>query len=1081
MAPPPRSVTVVSLLLLLLSATMSVPAPVAAEADDEAALLAFKAAAIGGLGGVTCGSRHRRVVALSLPSLGLTGVLSPAVGNLSFLRALNLSSNAFSGDIPASLGRLRRLQILDLSYNTFSGEIPANLSSCTSLLLMRLRFNQFRGHVPSELGDKLVNLVVLSLWNNSLTGTIPASLANLSSLNILSLGLIQLHGTIPPGLGGIQTLLHLDLNNNNLSGKLPKSLYNLSSLERLQVQGNMIQDKISASIGNRLSRLQILELYANQFTGPIPVSLSNLTALQILDLSENMLSGYVPREMGRSGSLQSLLLENNMLEADDKEGWEFITALSNCTEFTEFEIGVNAGLTGQLPSSIVNLTSVEFLRFDQSGISGSIPSAISNLLNLEVLEANLLGKGSFGAVYKCTLPDEETMAAVKVFNLEQSGSARSFIVECEALRRPSNILLAEDMSARVGDFGISRILPQSASKTQQNSNSTIGIKGSIGYVAPEYGEGSAVTTYGDVYSLATPANDEAALLAFKTAAIRCGVGDPLASWNTSAAAGDGASYCSWEGVRCEGSGRHRRVVALSLYSYGLPGTLSPAIGNLTFLQVLNLSSNWFHGTIPAGVGRLVRLKTLDLSYNAFSVANNSMTGAIPGSLSNMSSLNFLDLTINQLDGPIPPELGSMGALQVLELFGNSLSGVLPHSLYNLSLLTYLGLHYNMLSGTIPADIGNRFPRMEILSFSGNLFSGSIPPSLSNLSALTKLGLAGNGFIGYVPAALGKLQGLTDLYLNDNRLESNDGQGWELITFLTNCSNLQHLVLGNNSFSGELPSSIANLSTTLQTLYLGDNNISGPIPSNIGNLIGLIALEMANSFLSGAIPDSIEDLSARVEDFGISKILPDDTSKTLLNSISFTGLRGSIGYVAPARTESSDQTTVMAAEYGEGCAVSTLGDVYSLGILLLELFTGRSPADDMFKDSLGLHKFAETALPNRALEIADPAIWLPIEAAKDHASAAAMVRRRSEGCLVSAIGLGVACSKHQPRERMPVRDACDQGHVPHGRQVAGWETVKTVTIAAEVRRLRAPATGSRGHRPPRASCAPAAVGSGLRDI
>jgi len=185
-------------------------------------------------------------------------------------------------------------------------------------------------------------------------------------------------------------------------------------------------------------------------------------------------------------------------------------------------------------------------------------------------EANLLGKGSFGMVYKCNFQDEGTIAAVKVFNLEQSGSTRSFVAECEALRRvrhrclikiitccssinhqgqefkalvfefmpngslsdwlhpksemptvtntlslaqrldisvdimdaldylhnhcqpsiihcdikPSNILLAEDMSARVGDFGISRILPESASKTLQNSNSTIGIRGSIGYVAP---------------------------------------------------------------------------------------------------------------------------------------------------------------------------------------------------------------------------------------------------------------------------------------------------------------------------------------------------------------------------------------------------------------------------------------------------------------------------------------------------------------------------------------------------------------------------------------------------------------------
>jgi len=56
------------------------------------------------------------------------------------------------------------------------------------------------------------------------------------------------------------------------------------------------------------------------------------------------------------------------------------------------------------------------------------------------------------------------------------------IVHCDL--KPSNILLAEDMSARVGDFGISRILLENASKTLQNSNSTNGIRGSIGYVAP---------------------------------------------------------------------------------------------------------------------------------------------------------------------------------------------------------------------------------------------------------------------------------------------------------------------------------------------------------------------------------------------------------------------------------------------------------------------------------------------------------------------------------------------------------------------------------------------------------------------
>lgn len=66
-----------------------------------------------------------------------------------------------------------------------------------------------------------------------------------------------------------------------------------------------------------------------------------------------------------------------------------------------------------------------------------------------------------------------------------------------------------------------------------------------------------------------------------------------------------------------------------------------------------------------------------------------------------------------------------------------------------------------------------------------------------------------------------------------------------------------------------------------------------------------------------------------------------------------------------------------AEYGMGDKVCTFGDVYSYGIILLELFTGKKPTDEMFNESLSLHQFASMALPERVMEIVDQSM-LPIE-------------------------------------------------------------------------------------------------------
>ena len=109
------------------------------------------------------------------------------------------------------------------------------------------------------------------------------------------------------------------------------------------------------------------------------------------------------------------------------------------------------------------------------------------------------------------------------------------------------------------------------------------------------------------------------------------------------------------------------------------------------------------------------------------------------------------------------------------------------------------------------------------------------------------------------------------------------------------------------------------------------------------------------------------------------------------------------------------------EYNQGSSVTTLGDVYSLGILLLEMFTGKSPTNDMFTGSLDLHKYSEDALPDKIWEIADTTMWLHTNTYDGS------TRNRTENCLSDVISLGISCSRKQPRERTLIQDAATKMH------------------------------------------------------
>lgn len=132
----------------------------------------------------------------------------------------------------------------------------------------------------------------------------------------------------------------------------------------------------------------------------------------------------------------------------------------------------------------------------------------------------------------------------------------------------------------------------------------------------------------------------------------------------------------------------------------------------------------------------------------------------------------------------------------------------------------------------------------------------------------------------------------------------------------------------------------------------------------------------------------DEMTAHVGDFGLAKII-----SSVSSDMSSTVVRGSIGYIAP--------------DYGLGDRTSA--DMYSYGILLLEMFTGKRPTDNMFKDTMSLHNFVESALPNQVMEIVDPCIR------SEHNP-----RKWFKETIVSILRIGVACSMESPRDRMQIQ-------------------------------------------------------------
>ncbi|KAJ0508020.1 putative transferase, protein kinase RLK-Pelle-DLSV family [Helianthus annuus] len=251
------------------------------------------------------------------------------------------------------------------------------------------------------------NVIAVSLKGQSLQGILPLEFVNLRFLEIIDLTRNYLSGTIPPQWGSMEHLRNISLIGNRLNGSIPKELGNISTLQTLTVEDNMMSGIIPEELGN-LSSIERLFFNSNFFTGELPASFAKLTTMKEFRIGGNNFSGKIPDFIGQWRSLESLRIQASGLEGpipsnitllesltdlriSDLRGRDTpIPPISSTTRFKNLILR-SCNLIGQLPESLAP-QNLKVLDFSFNKLNGSIPPGFAELNRTDFiyLTGNLL-------------------------------------------------------------------------------------------------------------------------------------------------------------------------------------------------------------------------------------------------------------------------------------------------------------------------------------------------------------------------------------------------------------------------------------------------------------------------------------------------------------------------------------------------------------------------------------------------------------------------------------------------------------------------------------------------------------------
>ncbi|KAI4968963.1 hypothetical protein ZWY2020_046293 [Hordeum vulgare] len=802
------------------------------------------------------------------------------------------------GSIPSSFGCLLNLNILALWDNQLSNHIPQELGYLVNLKELYLNMNNLNGSIPSTFGN-LTKLTICYLYDNQFSRYLPRELGHLVNLQKLDLSSNNFIGSIPSTLGSLINLTSLYLWTNILSGCIPPELGYLVHLEELDLSYNKLKCTIPYTFGG-LINLTGLYLSDNQLMGHIPNIFGKLTKLTILHLDDNQFSGHVPQEIGTLKDLEHLQFDGNNLSGPIPPGLCSGGRLKNLTAYDN-------NMNGPLPSNLIHCKSLVRVRLQRNQIKGDISElgVHPNLIYMDLSSNRLFGKLSS--------------------RWRESGNLTMLCL--------SNNNLTGEIPTSMGQLPWLGVLDLSSNKLEGDIPSELGNLRKLFQLslANNLLYGSIPQEIGALSSLE--------LL-------------DLSSNNLSGFVHGSIVNCS-------------NLHSLNLSRNTLKGSIPTILGLLhNLLYMLDLSDNSFIGVIPSQLSGLIMLDTLNLSHN-------ELNGSIPGSFKSMESLISIDVSYNELEGPVPESKLFQGSPIQWFVHNKMLCGVVeglpPCSSatqsvrerkgcktlalsmgFTLACLVFVATilmfrHKTKKSKEINIDKVTQEKVFSIWNFDGANVFKQIIEATNNFSERHCIGIGGYGYVYKARLEPWEIFAVKKIHMIEDECGVNEAvfnreikalvqiRHRNIVKLFGYCSSSQgRFLIYEYMERGDLSQILRDYGRAIELDWRRRTHIV----LDVVHALAYMHHDCSSPIVHRDITSTniLIDLEFRacISDFGTAKILN-------IGGWNLTTRAGTKGYLAPELAYTENVT--------EKC------DIYSFGVLVLEIFMGSHPGDFLSSFSL----------------------------------------------------------------------------------------------------------------------------------